>query len=122
MSVVGNLLIIAGQQWHSGSWLICKEFDDIRHNDYYEGQDADAVLFYDVSDPERPKYLGKITEGELGFSGQTRIDAVGFSKTTNGVWSFMVGGHVIGEDKGITKYFRAQKPWPKCALWATIHQ
>lgn len=117
MSVVGNLLIIAGQQWHSSKWLICKEFDDLRHNDYYEGQDADAVLFYDVSDPERPKYLGKITEGELGFGGQDAIDAVGLSKTANGIWSFMVGGHVSGENDGITKYFRAQKPWPNLTLW-----
>ncbi|MCB0127759.1 MAG: hypothetical protein KDE58_36090, partial [Caldilineaceae bacterium] len=117
MSVVGNLLIIAGQQWHSSNWFFCDEYDDLFDNDFYEGQDADAVLFYDVSDPERPKYLGKITEGELGFSGQNAIDAVGLSKTANGLWSLMVGGNVIGEDNSVTKYFRAQQPWPNLARW-----
>ncbi len=122
MSVVGNILVIAGQQWHSteeyagsGGWFWCGEYDEhgvpFDYDDKFEGQDADAALFYDVSDPEHPQYLGKITESELGFGGQDAISAVALSKTANGLWDLMIGGN------SGTKHFRAAKPWPNLSVW-----
>ncbi len=122
MSVVGNILIIAGQQWYSDYWEICGEFNEsegspLTTTDYerFLGQDADAVLFYDVSNPERPQYLGKIRESEFGYGGRDAIDGVALSKTSNGLWDLMVGG------KQGTKHFRtvspSAKPWPTLAVW-----
>ena len=105
MAVVGNLLVIAGQQWHSDQAGVCDEFDFPDTNDTFEWQDADAAVFYDVSDPENPKYLGKISEEDIGFGGRDAIDAVGLYKTTDGLCGLMIGG-----SQG-TKNFWSENPW-----------
>ncbi len=129
MSVVGDILVIAGQQWHSreaagSAWYVCGEFSGPPGTfllgpkyiyDKNEGIDADAALFYDVSDPENPKYLGKISEAEIGFGGNDAISAVTLSKTTNGLWDLMIGGN-SGTKHFRTKYL-GQKPWPTVDIW-----
>jgi hypothetical protein len=53
MAVLGNVLVLAAEQWGS-------KFCDAR-----PAVDDDAVVFYDVRDPENPKYWGKLSAREL---------------------------------------------------------
>ncbi len=100
MAVVGNILIIAGQQWYSDGYLYCEL------GTKGIGQDQDAALFYDVSNPVFPKYLGKITASEIGLSGRDAVSGVNLAKTKNGLWDLYIGGN-SGQ-----KHFRSTIPWP----------
>ncbi len=60
MDVLGGVLVVAAEQWGS---VFC---------DAREGSSEDAVLFYDVRDPERPRYWGKLTATELDVAFQKK--------------------------------------------------
>ena len=60
MDVLGGVLVVAAEQWGS---VFC---------DAREGRSEDAVLFYDVRDPERPRYWGRLRATELGVAFQTK--------------------------------------------------
>ncbi len=60
MEVIGGLLLVATQDWDTLLMRYSNDFEDIL------GGSDDAVLFYDVRDPEFPRYLGKITATDFG--------------------------------------------------------
>ena len=53
IDVLDGIAVIAASNWQSA------------YCDARPGVDEDAVLFYDVRDPEDPKYWGRLTAGEL---------------------------------------------------------
>ena len=73
MDVLGGVLVVAAQNWDYGS----------------EGTSIDKVLFYDVSDPEEPRYQGAITADELGVR---EVATVGLVKTPSGDYLLTAGG------------------------------
>ncbi|MFT4789092.1 MAG: hypothetical protein ACI95X_001925, partial [Paraglaciecola sp.] len=94
----GNLLMMVGQTWQPLSGA--------------EGNSLDAIVFYDVSNPKRPKYLGKLDSqqldvlqynlkadgsGELSsegvslpYDGWRKIDKLGMTKTLDGYYHMSV--------------------------------
>ncbi len=80
MDVLGGVLVVAAEQWGS---VFC---------DAREGSTEDAVLFYDVRDPERPRYWGRLTATELGVALQKKqsLDQ-GYGFTEDG--EFVKGGY-----------------------------
>jgi hypothetical protein len=67
MEMIGNLLLLSAQQWDGG---LCTETAG-------RGFSSDAILFFDVRDPESPKYWGRLTKEELGLD---KVDAVSLVK------------------------------------------
>ena len=100
MEVIGGLLVVAAQNWSTtcptGSGL---------------GSSIDALLFYDVRDPENPKYLGKINEDELGVN---EISTVGIVKTPNNTYILTAGGD------GRYSTWRAQEITTDIKKWTRI--
>jgi hypothetical protein len=78
MEVIGGLLVVAAQNWTAS--LACKSGT---------GSSIDALLFYDVSDPEFPKYIGMINEDELGVN---EISTLAIVKTSSGQYLLNAGG------------------------------
>ncbi|MCA8968356.1 MAG: VCBS repeat-containing protein [Planctomycetes bacterium] len=100
MSVIGDILVIAGQNWPGNS-----------NAKLQIGPNAapDAVLFYDVANPEAPKYLGKI---------ELRTIAPALSDLSN-LWAGKVGAHYYMSlgDGSRTFYFYATDMVPDAAKW-----
>ncbi|MBK7950844.1 MAG: hypothetical protein IPK00_19315 [Deltaproteobacteria bacterium] len=84
MEVIGNLLVVAAQNWVPT--FLC----DVIGQPNTIGTSPMALLFYDIRDPSRPKYWGKIEGGQIrresAQSGLPEISSVGISRiaTTNG--------------------------------------
>lgn len=84
MEVIGNLLVVAAQNWVPT--FLC----DVIGQPNTVGTSPMALLFYDIRDPSRPKYWGKIEGGQIrresAQSGLPEISSVGISRiaTTNG--------------------------------------
>jgi hypothetical protein len=79
MDVVGGVLVVAAQNWSSN--FVCGD-DGL-------GSSPDAVLFYDVSDPEHPQYWGLIDEDDLGVN---EISTVSLVRTPGGEYLLNAGG------------------------------
>jgi hypothetical protein len=101
----GNLLMMVGQTWQPLAGA--------------EGSSLDAIVFYDVSNPKRPKYLGNLdseqlrlpeykdkygnlsSEGaSLPYAGWQKIDKLGMTKTIDGYYhmSVMENNYYCHED------------------------
>ncbi len=65
MSLQGGMLLINMQNWSEGKSVV--HCTNSTSNNYQRGTDEDAVLFYDVRDPEHPKYWGKMTATDLNL-------------------------------------------------------
>lgn len=78
MDIIGGILVVAAQNW-----------DESGPCDYGRGSSIDKVLFYDVRDPEAPKYWGAITSAELGVS---EISTVGLVRARDGTYFLNAGG------------------------------
>jgi hypothetical protein len=80
MSAFGGVMLMVGQNWSPvpGCTYVCA------------GDSEDAVLFYDVRDPRRPAYLGKLDAVQLGIppngSGKRAIDAMALARFENGYY------------------------------------
>lgn len=74
MEMIGNLLLVCVQQFNSSS----DEWYKVVCGDYGEGSDPERLLFYDVRDPEAPKYWGSMDQGDLGNASE--ISDVGLVK------------------------------------------
>ena len=72
MDVLGDVLVVAGEQWESA-------FCDSR-----PGTDLDAVLFFDVRDPASPKFWGKLTANDLGTK-LIPVESLGVPKSLPGI-------------------------------------
>lgn len=78
MDVVGGVLIVAAQNWAESAPCF-----------YGAGTSADKVLFYDVRDPQNPRYWGAMTQQQLGVK---EISTVGLVRTPNGDYLLTAGG------------------------------
>ena len=82
MARVGDVLLMVGQNWLTATidW----------------GQSPDAILFYDVSDPKSPRYIGKLDACDLNLVefcgiGRDEIDNLGLAYFENGTYHLSVG-------------------------------
>lgn len=68
MELIGNVLVVVAQNWANNAPCV-----------QGKGSSEDALLFYDVRDPEQPRYWGKIPAYELGMGNDRRdiLDGVG---------------------------------------------
>ncbi|MEN8692976.1 MAG: beta/gamma crystallin-related protein, partial [Desulfobacterales bacterium] len=121
MDVLGGVLVVAAEQWGS-NWC-----------DGVQGSDLDAVLFYDVRDPENPKYWGKLTADDLGIAlqdiqtfGAWVTDEIGLDATRRVINSVALD-HINGEvllsvgGNGKRKLFRAiEYVLPYRGAWSEI--
>ncbi|MDA7631217.1 Vps62-related protein [Verrucomicrobia bacterium] len=64
MELIGNVLVVIGQNWEATAF--CKS--------QAMGVSEDALLFYDVRDPENPVYWGMIPAYELGMGNDPNRD------------------------------------------------
>ena len=78
MEVIGGLLVVTAQNWSEAAPC-----------DYGMGSSPDALLFYDVSDPEFPEYIGMIDEDDLGVN---EISNVTIFKLSSGQYILNAGG------------------------------
>ncbi len=58
-----GVLVLAMQNWTDNQSVVHCTYNT--SNQYQKGLDEDAVTFYDVRDPEHPKYWGKMTAAQL---------------------------------------------------------
>ncbi len=79
MAVVDGVLIVAAQNWDAT--FICTSAA--------RGATIDKVLFYDVRDPQHPRYWGAMDAKELGVK---EISTVGLMKTPNNDYLLTAGG------------------------------
>jgi hypothetical protein len=80
MDVAGDVLIVAAQNWDESN-PFCN---------YAPGVTSDRVLFYDVSDPKQPSYMGAVLAGQLQVP---EISSVGLVRTPNGDYLLNAGGN-----------------------------
>lgn len=78
MDVLGGVLIVAAQNWAEHAPCF-----------YGAGSSADKILFYDVRDPQNPRYWGEMTKQELGVK---EISTVGLVRTPSGDYLLTAGG------------------------------
>ena len=62
MELIGDLLVVSTQDWSTILMSYSNDFERIL------GGSEDGLLFYDVRDPEFPRYIGRITATELGIA------------------------------------------------------
>ena len=79
MSVVGGVLVVAAQNWDESN-PFCQ---------YAPGTSTDAVLFYDVRDPESPRYMGAITADDLGVDEVANLELI---RTPDDQYLLQAGG------------------------------
>lgn len=84
MAVVGDVLIVAAQNWSP------------IHHFNKNGTSSDAAVFYDVSDPEQPKFMGLITKEQLCLS---EVSVVGLAKVPEASQYLFTAG---GDGKSVT--------------------
>jgi VCBS repeat-containing protein len=96
MAVIGNLLLVAAQDWNSG---FCADGSDRE-----DGEPKNmAVLFFDVRDPENPQFWGRLTAVELGLDG---VSTVNIAKAGS-EWVLIVGN----------KWWRTRSVSPDINSW-----
>jgi hypothetical protein len=78
MDVIGNVLIVAAQNWAENAPCF-----------YGAGSSEDKVLFYDVRDPEAPRYWGAISASQLGVS---EISTTAIVRASDGSYLLNAGG------------------------------
>ena len=96
MDVLGDVVVVAAQNWNHGS----------------QGTSIDKILFYDVRDPEHPKYWGAIDKAELGVK---EIATVGLARTPDNTYLLCAGGdetYATLSARQISPHF---KDWTKIA-------
>lgn len=76
LRLLDNVVVIAGQNWNNKDYPGCKKM--------HRGDGGQYVLFYDVSKPNSPTYIGKLNscwdgDKEIKISGE--IDEVSVSKS-----------------------------------------
>lgn len=119
MAVLGGVLVMAAEQW-SSTWC-----------DAYIGSSADHVLFYDVRDPEQPRFWGALSADQLDVNSQDREvlgDPLGITDGTrrviNTVTLDQIGGDIVLGVGGNSnrKLFKAKggKVAPHPAAWELI--
>ena len=81
MSLHGGVLVVAAQNWYTGN---C--------GGSAPGTSDDAVLFYDVRDPEHPRYWGAITMAQLQLGTEISTVSLWRSPTTD-EWLLYAGGN-----------------------------
>jgi len=90
MAVMGDALLMVGQQFEPVVPL-------------FMGESPDALLFYDVSQPGAPVYVGKLdacqlgivsdcSQGALGSNGRDVLSGLGLAHFENGWYHLSVGG------------------------------
>ncbi|MEO8135368.1 MAG: hypothetical protein ABI831_15455 [Betaproteobacteria bacterium] len=70
MEMIGGLLLLAAQDWTTSLMQFCHDGGTLL------GGSEDAILFYDVRNPARPKYLGKMS----GADQRRRLQRAGFRR------------------------------------------
>jgi len=92
MAVMGDALLMVGQQFDPEAL----SYPGIR---LYMGDSPDALLFYDVSQPRAPVYVGKLDVCQLGLasvcgggSGRDVLSGLGLAHFENGWYHLSVGG------------------------------
>jgi len=95
MEVIGDVLLVAAQNWTHGSI----------------GTSMDEVLFYDVSNPEKPNYMGGITSQELGVK---EISTVALVRAPNNGYLLYAGGD------GTYATFAASNVSPNIKDWIKV--
>ena len=63
MDVCGGVMIVSMLDWDAGACY-----------DGHGEADQNSVLFYDVRDPENPRFWGRMTKTQLGLPGNTKIE------------------------------------------------
>lgn len=106
MSQTGGVLVVTMQNWSEGNPV--ETCTGSTSNPYQIGTDQDMLVFYDVRDPQHPKFWGKMTAEQLGFpetgrwNGPERhdhreISAVGLLRSiTADEWTLSVYGNKLG--------------------------
>lgn len=85
----GNIVVIAGQNWHKTYPFYGHVVDP--------GNGGQAVLFYDVSNPARPKYIGRLSEFFINRGAEwhqlnTEIDEISVNRGPNGMYHLNFNG------------------------------
>jgi tRNA threonylcarbamoyladenosine modification (KEOPS) complex Pcc1 subunit len=118
MELIGGVLVVAAQNWA----------ESVPSVNYAQGDSEDAVLFYDVRDPEYPRYWGAMTATQLGitFEGFNLFNGVfeerggeiaGVSivrSTTSDTWILRAGG------KNGNKTWKTSRLSPNIEDWTDI--
>ena len=103
MELIGDVLVVAAQNWDSS---MC--------SGSHMGTSDDALLFYDMRDPENPKYWGKITSVELGVK-KHQQGAVGIVRIPNTGYYYLYAG-----GDGVYPVYIADRVSPNLADWTKI--
>ncbi len=117
MELIGGVLVVAAQNWK----------ESVPGVDYAQGDSEDAVLFYDVRDPEHPRYWGAMTATQLGiiYRGLNLLtgryerggEIAGVSivrSTTSDTWILTAGG------KDGNKTWKTSRLSPNIENWTDI--
>jgi uncharacterized protein YuzE len=76
LRLLDNVVVIAGQNWDNTDYPFCKKL--------HRGNGGQFVLFYDVSKPDSPYYMGKLNscwKDNVEYKIQGEIDEVSISKS-----------------------------------------
>jgi hypothetical protein len=65
MAVQGGVLAVVAQNW--SEFLGVDGCSNSTSNPYQRGDSEDAILFYDIRDPQKPVFWGKMTASDLGL-------------------------------------------------------
>lgn len=65
MAIQGGVLVVVAQNWSEGLGLDGLGCVNSTSNPYQRGDSEDALLFYDIRDPQHPVYWGKMTATDL---------------------------------------------------------
>lgn len=133
MSVMGGVLVVAAQNWSEDNGFV-DSCTWSTSNPYQIGTSEDAVLFYDVRDPENPRYWGSMTATELRLPSQEytngtygsgrggykpQIDIVSlFRNPQSGKWRLTAGKSSKGEESCAGPCGR-EYSWPAITTWET---
>jgi hypothetical protein len=102
MEVIGGLLLVAAQDWITDLMITCDAIDNDGDILGRYGS-LDAILFYDIRDPQYPKYLGKLDTEQLGID---PIDLPG-----DDVFSDFVGGYLRAEIDAVSLFRSPRDEW-----------
>jgi hypothetical protein len=100
MQQVGNVLAVAletprpGGYW--SDYILCTHHDDQaacqRYNSYEKSTNGNIVQFYDISNPEEPKFLSQFTPRNSAGENLSKLGVVGITPLKNGKYLMVVTG------------------------------
>lgn len=101
LALMGGVLVVAAQNWEESAPCF-----------YGRGTSQDALLFYDVRNPEQPRYWGKMLSSELGVS---EISGVGLIRNpATDAWILSVYGN------GVTTFWQTTSVSPIVSRWTRV--